>query len=79
MPRSINLPHIAEFLSIEDGKVAVTIYDEEWEIVGEQTVEKGQCIVFLRGGHALRMLEPTRILEVKQGPYLGNDKILHNA
>ncbi|MFA7681754.1 MAG: hypothetical protein WCX61_01865 [Candidatus Peribacteraceae bacterium] len=78
-PRNISLEHIAEFLSIEKGKVTVTIYDEEWTSIAEETVQSGQCIVFLQGGHAITMLEPTRIMEVKQGPYMENDKIFQNT
>jgi hypothetical protein len=78
-PRSINLKHIAEFLSIEKGEVAVTVFDESWNVVGEQIVGEGHCIVFLRGGHSIKIRKPTRILEVKQGPYGGNDKILRDA
>ncbi|MDD5751781.1 MAG: hypothetical protein PHS73_04665 [Candidatus Peribacteraceae bacterium] len=73
--RTVELEHIAEFLRIERGKVRVTVLDEEWNIIGEHTVEQGWCALFLRGGHALRMLTPTRIMEIKQGPYVGNDKI----
>ena len=81
LPRKIDLEHIAEFIAIEKGRVAITVYDEEWNVVGEQEVKTGECIIFLRGGHALQMLEPTRIMEVKQGPYPGksNDKILKDA
>ncbi|MDD5623342.1 MAG: hypothetical protein PHI23_01375 [Candidatus Peribacteraceae bacterium] len=78
-PRSVDLPSIAEFLRIEEGRVSVTVFDDIWQVVGERTVEKGQCILFLRGGHALKMLVPTRIMEVKQGPYPGNDKIFPDA
>jgi len=73
--RKIDLVHPAEFLSIEQGRVSITVYDEAWTIVAERELTGGECIVFLRGGHALTVLEPARILEVKQGPYLQQDKI----
>ncbi|MDD4628697.1 MAG: hypothetical protein PHE68_04885 [Candidatus Peribacteraceae bacterium] len=78
-PRTVELPHIAEFLRIEEGKVKVTVLDETWKVIEERTVEQGWCVLFLRGGHALEMLAPTRIMEVKQGPYAGNDKIFPSA
>lgn len=74
-PRTVELKHIAEFLRIEEGKVRVTVLDEEWKTVGEHTVEKGWCILFLRGGHSIEILASARMMEVKQGPYAGNDKI----
>lgn len=75
IPRTLTIEHPAEFLSIEQGKVAVTVFDEEWQTVGEREISAGECIVFLRGGHSLTVLEPARILEVKQGPYIPHDKI----
>ena len=81
LPRTFDLPHIAEFLSIESGTVRMKVFDEYWGIVDERTVVAGNCIVFLRGGHALSILEPARIMEVKQGPYPGKemDKVLRDA
>jgi hypothetical protein len=28
----------------------------------------------MKGGHGFKVLEPTRIIEVKQGPYLGESR-----
>jgi len=74
LPRSIDLQHVGEFLWIQEGKVEVTVYDEEWNALGKAIAQGGDCIVFIRGGHELKMLEKTRILEVKQGPYPGKEK-----
>lgn len=74
LPRKIDLAHVGEFLWIQEGKVTATVFDEEWNVLGEITAEGGDCIVFMRGGHELKMLEKTRILEVKQGPYPGKEK-----
>lgn len=68
-PRQLDLKNIGEFLLIQKGSAQVTVFDEVWNVLCEHTVRTGDCVVFLRGGHALTMLEPTRILEVKQGPY----------
>ncbi len=70
--RKLTLPDVGEFLWIQSGSAIVEIFDEEWNTLGKWTVHGGDCVVLLRGGHALTMLEPTRILEVKQGPYPGN-------
>lgn len=32
----------------------------------------GDVILLARGGHGFEMLEPTEIIEVKQGPYAGD-------
>ena len=34
----------------------------------------GDTVVLLRGGHALMIMDRTRIVEVKQGPYMGPQK-----
>ncbi|MBU0766678.1 hypothetical protein KKF55_02755 [Patescibacteria group bacterium] len=73
--RNLDLKNIGELIILENGKLLVTIFNDEWEKVAEQTVEEGQCLIFLKGGHSIKMLEPSRIMEVKQGPYQENDKI----
>ncbi len=61
-----------EFLYVEKGKSEVTVFDEEWNELHRHVVAAGDFLVFLRGGHHLVMLEPTRLVEVKQGPYEGD-------
>lgn len=34
----------------------------------------GDTIFLVDGGHGFEMLEDTKIIEVKQGPYLGKDE-----
>ncbi|MDD5103911.1 MAG: hypothetical protein PHX93_05980 [Candidatus Peribacteraceae bacterium] len=62
----------AEFLYIESGEAKVTVYDETWNVIAEETVRSGDVLLFLAGGHQVEMLTPTRFLEVKQGPYPGD-------
>ena len=64
----------AEFLYIEKGKAKVTVFDDAWSPVAEETVSGGDFLLFLDGGHSVEMLEPTRFIEVKQGPYPGDKK-----
>ncbi|MDO8468458.1 MAG: hypothetical protein Q7S29_01750 [Candidatus Peribacter sp.] len=64
----------AEFLYIESGEAKVTIFDDAWKIVAEETVQAGDALLLLAGGHQVEMLKPTRFLEVKQGPYPGDAK-----
>ena len=61
-----------EFLYFEKGSASVTVYDDDWKELHKQTVKAGDFLVFFRGGHTLTMLEPTRLVEVKQGPYKGD-------
>ena len=71
-PRDVVVHHTTEFLYVEEGKAEITVFDEQWNELHTHVVSTGDCLVFFRGGHALTMLERTRLLEVKQGPYPGD-------
>ncbi len=66
------LTSTCEFLFIETGKVQVQVFDDAWTQIADETFQTGDFLIFYRGGHALTMLEPTRMIEVKQGPYAGD-------
>ena len=72
-PVDRNLITTSEFLYIEHGKVSVQVFDNDWRQIADEVLETGDYLVFFRGGHALTMLEPTRMIEVKQGPYEGDN------
>lgn len=63
----------SEFLFVQTGAVRIAVFDEEWSELAAYELHAGDFAVFLRGGHALTMLEPTRLIEVKQGPYPGEN------
>lgn len=69
--RNVTIKGTAEFLYVQEGKMNVTVYDEAWNVLHEQEVTTGDCMVFLAGGHSMNMTEKTRLIEVKQGPYPG--------
>lgn len=71
--RPIEVRTVSEFLYIEKGSARVTVLDEQWEELGSQELSAGDFLLFLRGGHTITMLEDTRMIEVKQGPFLGDD------
>lgn len=65
-----------ETLFIKSGKARVDFYDNEQIYLESRIVSKGDVILLATGGHGFKMLEPTEIIEVKQGPYVGErDKI----
>jgi hypothetical protein len=71
------LPDIHQVLHITKGSLAVNFFNEEGKKVGETTVKKGDTILIMSGGHAIKVLEDLECLTVKQGPYAGieGDKI----
>ncbi len=66
--------HVSEFIFVEKGEMEVTVYDESWVELGTEMLRTGDFLLFYRGGHSLKMLKPTRMIEVKQGPYPGDEK-----
>jgi len=65
-----------EVLLVKKGRVRVNFYNSQKEILGSETPEKGDVILLSEGGHGFEVLEDCEMLEVKQGPYLGDqDKV----
>jgi len=60
-----------EVLLIKSGKLRVDFYSELQEYLESTILEAGDVILLAYGGHGFEMLEPTEIIEVKQGPYAG--------
>ena len=53
----------------------IKFYDENKEYLESRTLKTGDVILLVSGGHDFTMLEDTEMIEVKQGPYAGeNDK-----
>jgi hypothetical protein len=66
-----------EVLLIKSGKIRVDFYDEKQSYLESRVLKKGDIILLACGGHGFEMLEKSEIIEVKQGPYAGdNDKTL---
>jgi hypothetical protein len=62
-----------EVLVFLTGRVRVELYDDETQLLETVILEGGDAILLARGGHRLEVLEPAKIIEVKQGPYAGFD------
>lgn len=61
-----------EVLLIKSGRLRVDFYSESQEYLESTHLEAGDVILLAYGGHGFEMLEPTEIIEVKQGPYAGD-------
>jgi hypothetical protein len=74
VPRTVS--YTQEVLFIKRGRVRVDFYDEQQQYLDSRDLTAGDVILLARGGHGFHMLEDCEIVEVKQGPYVGeNDKI----
>lgn len=60
-----------EVLLIRSGRVRVDFYSDTRQYLQSTVLEAGDVILLAFGGHGFEMLEPTEIIEVKQGPYCG--------
>lgn len=60
-----------EVLFIKSGRVRVDFYSEEQEYLESTILEAGDVILLAYGGHGFEMIKQTEIIEVKQGPYAG--------
>jgi mannose-6-phosphate isomerase-like protein (cupin superfamily) len=60
-----------EVLVIKKGRVRVDFYTEKQKYLESRTLESGDVIILIMGGHGFEILEEVEMIEVKQGPYLG--------
>lgn len=60
-----------EVLFIRSGRVRVDFYTEAQAYIESTVLEAGDVILLAFGGHGFEMLEASEIIEVKQGPYVG--------
>ena len=71
VPRQVR--HTLEVLFIRKGKLRVDFYTENEEYLQSRILFAGDAILLVSGGHGFEMLEPTEMIEVKQGPYTGEE------
>lgn len=68
---------VQELLHIDYGEVKAKFYDTNGRKLGSLILNTGDTILLLSGGHGLSILKDSKIIEVKQGPYVSceEDKI----
>jgi Mannose-6-phosphate isomerase len=67
--RSITMTQ--EVLFIRRGKVRVDFYSDDKEYLESYVLKEGDVILLAAGGHGFEVLEELEMIEVKQGPYVG--------
>jgi mannose-6-phosphate isomerase-like protein (cupin superfamily) len=70
VPREVH--YTQEVLFIRRGKVRVDFYDTDQIYLESRILEQGDVILLATGGHGFEVLEELEMLEVKQGPYAGD-------
>ena len=72
--REIKVNKVQEVVHIESGRTIVNLHDLNGKEFKSIELSTGDTIFFVDGGHGFEMLEDTKIVEIKQGPYFGKDK-----
>lgn len=71
IPRTIDL--VNEVVIVISGEVLVTFYTPEGKKIAERVLRKLDICHTLQGGHGYKILtEGTKIIEVKNGPFMGD-------
>ncbi len=60
-----------EVLFIKRGKLRVDFYNNQQQYLESRTLGAGDVILLVTGGHGFEVLEEIEMIEVKQGPYVG--------
>lgn len=61
-----------EVLLIKKGKLRVDFYNEQQQYLESRILKTGDVILLIKGGHGFEVLEEVEMIEVKQGPYMGD-------
>lgn len=61
-----------EVLFIKKGTLRVDFYDEYEDYLESRDLHAGDIILLVSGGHGFQVLEEVEMIEVKQGPYAGD-------
>jgi hypothetical protein len=78
IPRHLHLPverrlvGTAEVLLVQQGRCEVDIFTDQRRLVTTRQLEVGDLLIAVSGGHGFRVQEDTVLLEIKQGPFIGD-------
>jgi len=68
-----NIHTTQEVLILKKGKLRVDFYTGGRKYINSHILEAGDVILLIEGGHGFHVLEDIEMIEVKQGPYVGNE------
>src|SRR5262245_52683334 len=70
LPRTVI--YTQETLFIKRGRLRVDFYDEQQAYLESRELAPGDVILLIKGGHGFEVLEDLEMIEVKQGPHIGD-------
>lgn len=68
-----NVVMTQEVLFIKQGILRVDFYDEYEDYLESRNLYAGDVILLVSGGHGFQVIEEVEMIEVKQGPYAGEE------
>jgi hypothetical protein len=71
VPREVHFTK--EVLFIRHGRVKIDFFTDHQIYIESRVLETGDVILLSEGGHGFEILEETEMIEVKQGPYAGEE------
>jgi cupin fold WbuC family metalloprotein len=60
----------SEGIVVIEGELKVKLFDNDKTFLSDHTLNSGDSILLLSGGHGIEVLENTKFVEFKQGPYI---------
>src|SRR5262245_28947535 len=70
VPRTV--AYTQETLFIRRGRLRVDFFDNQQSYLESRELKAGDVILLIKGGHGFEVLEELEMIEVKQGPYAGD-------
>lgn len=71
VPREVRLTQ--EVLLMRSGRCVLDLYGQGDKVLHSVTLESGDVVWLVSGGHGITMTTECELIEVKQGPYSGDD------
>lgn len=76
VPRKRITSRAQECLVIRRGKIKVSLFGPDKKFFKYLYLKTGQALVVLAGGHGVEYLEPTEIIELKNGPFRDDKQLI---
>ena len=74
LPVNRKITGTSEVIILRHGRAVVRIYKEDKAFIAKRELKAGDLLLLVCGWHGIDFLEDSVIMEVKQGPYLGDDE-----
>ena len=71
-PVNRSVQYTQEVLFIRRGRLRVDFYNNDQTYIESRILQAGDVILLATGGHGFEVLEEIEMIEVKQGPYAGD-------